>query len=44
MLPSAHRSMIYNSQDMEPTYVSIDEWMDKDVYNTHNEYYSAYIW
>ena len=30
---------IYNSLHMEATYVSIDRWMDKDVYTM--EYYSA---
>ena len=43
MHPSAHCSTIYNSQDMEATYVSIDRRMDKEdvVYVYTKEYYSA---
>ena len=28
--PSAHSSTVYNSQDMEATWMSTDRWMDKD--------------
>ena len=46
---NVHCSIIYNSQDMETTKVSINRWMDKeDVVYTHThththtmEYYSA---
>ena len=30
MHPNVHSSIIYISQDMEATWVSIDRWMDKD--------------
>ena len=30
MLPYVHCSIIYNSQDMEATQVSIDRWLDKE--------------
>ena len=43
MHPYVHSSTIYNSQDMETTYMSINRWMDKEdvvcIYTT--EYYSA---
>ena len=29
MYPNVHRSTVYNSQDMETTYMSISRWMDK---------------
>ena len=31
MYPNIHCSIIYNSQDMEATQMSIDRWMDKEV-------------
>ena len=31
MYPSAHCSIIYNSQDMEAIEMSTDEWLDKEV-------------
>ena len=37
MHPSVHCSTIYNSQDMEATYMSIDRGMDKDVVYMYNE-------
>ena len=37
MYPSVHCSTIYNSQDMEATYMSINRGMDKaDVLHTHS--------
>lgn len=35
--------IIYNSQDIETTKVSIERWLDKDITHTHTrmEYYSA---
>ena len=37
-----HRSIIYNSQDMKTTYMSIkDEWIKKMWYIYTMEYYSA---
>ena len=36
MHPSVHSSTIYNSQDMEATYTSIDRGMDKDVVHIYN--------
>ena len=34
--PNIHSSIIYNSQDMEATWVSINRWMDEeDVIHTH---------
>ena len=34
--PNVHSSIVYNSQDMGATSVSINEWMNKkDVINTH---------
>ena len=30
MHPYVHSSTIYNSQDMETTYMPIDRWMDKE--------------
>ena len=42
MHPNVHSSIIYNSQDMEATYVFINTWMDKDVgYIYIIEYYLA---
>ena len=48
MHANIHSSTIYNSQDMEATYVFIHRWMDKDVVyiyihtHTHTmEYYSS---
>ena len=38
MYPNVHGNTIYNNQDMEATYVSIDRWMDKeDVAHIYNE-------
>ena len=31
-LHHVHSSIIYKSQDMETTYVSINGWMDKEVW------------
>ena len=31
LYPSAHCSTVYNSQDMEATYMSINRWMDKAI-------------
>ena len=40
MHPYDYCDIIYNSQDMEPTQVSIDWWMDKDAaYEYTMEYY-----
>ena len=36
MYLSVHRSTIYNSQDMERTYMYISRWMDKDVVHIYN--------
>ena len=36
MHPSVHYSTVYNSQDMEATYASINRWMDKEVIHIHN--------
>ena len=36
MYPYVYCSIIYNSQDMEATYMSSDRWMDKDVSYLHN--------
>jgi len=36
MHPNVHCSTVYNSQDMEATYMSTDRWMDKDAIQTHN--------
>ena len=50
MHPNVHSSSIYNSQDMETTYMSFDRWMDKedvvqkkkeDVVHIYNGYYLA---
>ena len=43
MHPNVHSSTIYNSQDMEATYVSTNRWMDKEdvVYTYIMEYYSV---
>ena len=43
--PYNYCNIIYNSQDMEETHVSIDKWMDKKdvVYIYTMEYYSAII-
>ena len=43
MHPNVHASIIYNSQDMEATQVSINRWMDKEcvVYIYTMGYYSA---
>ena len=30
MHPYVHSNTIYNNQDMETTYMSIDKWMDKE--------------
>ena len=31
MYPNIHSSIIYNSQNMDATYMFINAWMDKDV-------------
>ena len=36
MHPRVHCSTIYNNQDMEVSYVSMDTWMDKEDMVTHN--------
>ena len=41
MYLNVHRSTIYNSQDMEATYPSADEWIRKLWYIYTMEYYSA---
>ena len=42
MHPNVHCSAIYNSRDMEATYMSINKGMDKeDVVHIYNEIYSA---
>ena len=53
MHPNAHSSIVYNCQDMEVTYMSIDRWMDKEdaawlkkmwyvcIYTYKMEYYSV---
>ena len=42
MYPSVHRSIVYNSREMEATYMSIDRQMDKeDTEHVAMEYYSA---
>ena len=45
MHPNVHCSTIYNSQDMEATWMSINRWMDKEdveyTYVYSMEYYSA---
>ena len=37
MYPSVHCNTIYNNQDTEETYISIDRWMHKDVIHKYNE-------
>ena len=44
MYPNVHRTTVYNSQDMEATYLgcpSADEWIRKLWYIYTMEYYSA---
>ena len=42
MYPNVHHSTVYNSQDMEATYMSIgDEWIRNLWYTYTMEYYSA---
>ena len=43
MLPNFHSNIIYNSQDMEAIYVSINRRMNKEdvVYIYTKDYYSA---
>ena len=41
LYPSAHCSTVYNSQDMEATYMSIDGWIKPLWYIYTMEYYSA---
>ena len=41
MYPNVHYSTIYNSQDMEATWMSINRWIDKQWYLYTTEYYSA---
>ena len=39
MHPNVQSSIIYSSQDMEATQVSINRWKDKEeVVHVHNEY------
>jgi len=33
--PNAHSSTVYNSQDVETNWMSIDRWVDADVIHTH---------
>ena len=45
MHPSVHWSTIYNSQDREPTSVTIERWMDKeDVLYLHNGIVLSWQW
>ena len=37
MHPNVHCSAVYNGQDMEATWMSINRWMDKDVVHIYNE-------
>ena len=40
--PNDHSSIIYNSQDMETTYITINGWMDKEeVIYSEIDYYLA---
>ena len=42
MYPNVHHNTVYNSQDMEATYMSIgDEWIRNLWYTYTMEYYSA---
>ena len=42
MHSKVHSSTIYNSQDMETIYMSIDKWMNKGTVYIHTvEYYLA---
>ena len=41
MYPNVHSSTIYNSQDMEETWMSTDRWMDKEDVVYTMEYHSA---
>ena len=41
MHPNVHSSIIYNSQDMKATYLSINRWMDKEDMYKYMEYHSA---
>ena len=41
MYPNAHCSTIYNSQDIEATYKSVDEWINTLWCIYTMEYYSA---
>ena len=36
MHPNVHYNIVYNSQDMEAAYMSINRWMDKEVIHIHN--------
>lgn len=38
MYPYADYSIIYSSQDMEITYLSINGWMDKDEIDRHTQW------
>ena len=49
MYPSVYRSTVYNSQDMETTWMCISRWMDKKaVVHIHNgvllSHHKEYIW
>ena len=41
--PYVHSSIVYNSQDMEATQVSINKQMDKDMVNKHNGILTSYL-
>ena len=41
MYPNVHHSTVYNSQNMEATYPSADEWIRRLWYIYTMEYYSA---
>ena len=42
MHPSVHRNTVYNSNNMEATYMAIYRWIDKDTWYTYKmENYSA---
>ena len=44
MHPNVQSSTIYNSQDMEPTYMSISIWMNKDdVVYTHTHTHTGIL-
>ena len=42
MHPNVHSSIIYNNQDKEITYMSINRWMDQKMRSVYTlEYYSV---